>query len=98
MMADDWKQKVPKEVVALAGTVAVLAAGAAGWTMLGFPVPMTVEMHSEHHNREEVIESTRAALHFAQKVLDRQEEGTPEYTEAENYRDELQARLDLLTQ
>lgn len=97
-MPEEWKQKLPKEVIALAGTIAVLAAGAAGWTMLGFPVPMTVEMHSEHHNREEVIASTRAALEFARKVLDRQEPGTPEHAEAQTYLDTLQARLDLLTE
>ena len=99
-MPDDLESMfaLPGWVKGLALSLAAIGAAVTGYASAGFPVPMTVEMHEAFHQREEVIESTRAALSFAQKVLDRQEPGSREFAEAEAYRDELQSRLDDLTE
>lgn len=93
---DEWIKNLPKGVLTVAGSVAVLASGAAGWMYFGFPVPMTVQMHSQYHGHEAAVESAEAALSFAQKAVDNATEGTQDHIEATAHRDAMQARLDAL--
>lgn len=89
---------LPGWVKGLLLSLAAIGGGVAGYASAGFPIPMTVQMYNDFEEQKEVIASTRRALDFAQKVLDRQDEGTPEHAEALIYRDSLQSQLDELTE